>query len=150
MRRFERGFNFVLATVTGISSKDCEELRAVDGRRLSRLRGEGPNAFYRMTVVHPIRARELLHRLATLRAGAAADRIVNDDLPIAQYERIVGAEGEGSSQLFCLWEDGERELAAARISCQEFTDEVVGLLTTRKSILLLSNLPEYWHAGDWA
>jgi hypothetical protein len=90
-----------------------------------------------------------LHRLATLRAGATADRIVNTDLPIAQYERIVGADGEDSSQLFCLWEDGERDWAA-RISCPEFTDEVVGLLATRKSTLLLSNLPEYWHAGDWA
>jgi hypothetical protein len=150
MRRFERGFNFVLATVTGITSKDCEELSSVDGRRLNRFGGEGASAFYRMAVVPPLRARELLHRLATLRAGAAADRMVNIDLPIAQYERIVGDEGEGSSQLFCLWEDGERDLASACISCREFTDDVVGLLTTRKSILLLSNLPEYWHAGDWA
>jgi ubiquitin-conjugating enzyme E2 M len=150
MRRFERGFNFVLATVTGISAKDCEELRLVDGRRLNRFGGEGANAFYRMAVVPPIRAREMLHRLATLRAGAATNRVENADLPIAQYERIVGAEGEGSSQLFCLWEDGERDVATAHISCQEFANEVVEFLTTRKSIQLLSNLPEYWQANEWA
>jgi hypothetical protein len=150
MRRFEQGFKFVLATVTGFSALDCEELRWVDGRRINRFEGEDANALYRMAVVSPLRAQHLLHRLATLREGAATNRIENADLPIAQYERIVRAEGGGSSQLFCLWEDGERDVASTRISCQEFTDEVVEFLTTRKSLRLLSTFPEYWHAGEWA
>jgi hypothetical protein len=163
MRRLERGFNFVLATVTGISAEDCEELRAVSGRRLNRLSSDGAVLSYRMAAFSPVRAQMLLHRHATLRARAeargaqanrwavaAADPIENAHLPIAQYQRIVSAKGEGSSQLFIFWDDGQPNVAPALISCQEFTNEVVELLAARKSVQLLSSLPEYWHAGEWA
>jgi len=36
MGHFERGFSFLLATVTGMSSKDVQELSEIDGRRLNR------------------------------------------------------------------------------------------------------------------
>ena len=151
VRRFERGFPFLLATVTGMSSKDVEQLSVVDGRRLNRLGGESTDAFHRMAVVHPARARELVHRLATVRAGildmddhpfARANR-----MPLAQYERVV--EQEGNAQLYCLWEDSLEEAEGEEMSCEEFTELTKELLTTQKSIQLLSNLPEYWHAGEW-
>jgi len=154
MRRFERGFSFLLASVKGMSLKDTQELREIDGRRLNRSGGESTDAFYRMAVVRPERARELLHRLTTFRAGILD--VERDDhpfaranrMPLAQYERVV--EQEGNGQLYCLWEDSlEQDGEDADITCAEFTELTVELLTTQKSIQLLSNLPEYWHAGEW-
>lgn len=155
MRRFERGFSFLLANIEGMSPKDAQELREIDGRRLNRSGGESTDEFYRMAVVRPERARELIHRLANFRAGILD---IDDHpfrranrMPLAQYERVV--EQQNSGQLYCLWEDSLEEggdgAEDINISCAEFTQLTVELLTTQKSIQLLSNLPDYWIAGEW-
>lgn len=155
MGHFEQGFSFLLATVTGMLSKDVQELSEIDGRRLNRSGGqESTDAFYSMAVVHPKCARELLHQLMTFPAGvfdlddhpfARVNR-----MPLAQHERVV--EQEGNGQLYCcLWEDSLEDggRADASITCDEFMDLTVKLLSTQKSIHLLSSLPQYWHAGEW-
>lgn len=153
MRRFERGFSFLLASVQGMSHKDTQQLREIDGRRLNRSGGESADSFYRMAVVRPERARDLLHRLTTFQAGMGIDRDENpftraNRMPLAQYERVVKQERNG--QIYCLWEDSLEEGGDDNdITPAEFTDLIVELLTTQKSIQLLSNLPEYWHAGEW-
>jgi hypothetical protein len=138
-----------------MSPKDTRELQEIDGRRLNRAGGESTDAFHRMAVVRPERARELVHRLSTFRAGILD--MERDDhpfvranrMPLAQYERIV--EQESNGQLYCLWEDSleEGDGEDNDISCAEFTALTVELLTTQKSIQLLSNLPDYWNAGEW-
>lgn len=153
MRRFERGFSFLLASVQGMSHKDTRILREIDGRRLNRSGGESTDSFYRMAIVRPERARDLLHRLTAFRAGMVGiDRDENpltraNRMPLAQYERVV--EQERNGQIYCLWEDSLEEGDNYDITPAEFTNHIVELLTTQKSIQLLSNLPEYWHAGEW-
>jgi ubiquitin-conjugating enzyme E2 M len=153
MRRFERGFSFLLASVQGMSHKDTRILREIDGRRLNRSGGESTDSFYRMAIVRPERARDLLHRLTAFRAGMVGiDRDENpltraNRMPLAQYERVV--EQERNGQIYCLWEDSLEEGDDYDITPAEFTNHIVELLTTQKSIQLLSNLPEYWHAGEW-
>jgi hypothetical protein len=153
MRRFERGFSFLLASVQGMSHKDTRILREIDGRRLNRSGGESTDSFYRMAIVRPERARDLLHRLTAFRAGMVGiDRDENpltraNRMPLAQYERVV--EQERNGQIYCLWEDSLEEGDDYAITPAEFTNHIVELLTTQKSIQLLSNLPEYWHAGEW-
>jgi ubiquitin-conjugating enzyme E2 M len=153
MRRFERGFSFLLASVQGMSHKDTRILREIDGRRLNRSGGESTDSFYRMAIVRPERARDLLHRLTAFRAGMVGiDRDENpltraNRMPLAQYERVV--EQERNGQIYCLWEDSLEEGDDYDITAAELTNHIVELLTTQKSIQLLSNLPEYWHAGEW-
>jgi ubiquitin-conjugating enzyme E2 M len=153
MRRFERGFSFLLASVQGMSHKDTRILREIDGRRLNRSGGESTDSCYRMAIVRPERARDLLHRLTAFRAGMVGiDRDENpltraNRMPLAQYERVV--EQERNGQIYCLWEDSLEEGDNYDITPAEFTNHIVELLTTQKSIQLLSNLPEYWHAGEW-
>jgi ubiquitin-conjugating enzyme E2 M len=153
MRRFERGFSFLLASVQGMSHKDTRMLREIDGRRFNRSGGESTDSFYRMAIVRPERARDLLHRLTAFRAGMVGiDRDENqftraNRMPLAQYERVVEQERDG--QMYCLWEDSLEEGDDYDITPAEFTNHIVELLTTQKSIQLLSNLPEYWHAGEW-
>jgi ubiquitin-conjugating enzyme E2 M len=153
MRRFERGFSFLLASVQGMSHKDTRVLREIDGRRLNRSGGESTDSCYRMAIVRPERARDLLHRLTAFRAGMVGiDRDENpltraNRMPLAQYERVV--EQERNGQIYCLWEDSLEEGDDYDITAAELTNHIVELLTTQKSIQLLSNLPEYWHAGEW-
>jgi hypothetical protein len=136
-----------------MSHKDTRILREIDGRRLNRSGGESTDSCYRMAIVRPERARDLLHRLTAFRAGMVGiDRDENpltraNRMPLAQYERVV--EQERNGQIYCLWEDSLEEGDNYDITPAEFTNHIVELLTTQKSIQLLSNLPEYWHAGEW-
>lgn len=87
------------------------QLSEIAGRRLNRSGGESTDSFYRMVVVCPERARELLHRLVTFRAGILdmdntdnhpfAARANNNRMPLAQYECVVEAqEGNGHCIVF--------------------------------------------------
>ena len=137
MGRFERGSCFILATVTGMSSKDVTQLLDVGGR----LQGARTDSVRRMAVVHPARARELLQRLTAIlntddRRFSRANR-----MPLAQYERVV--EQEGNGQLYCLWEDEVEEAKGGKMSHEIFTELIVELLTKKKSIQVFCNLPEH-------